>query len=119
MTDSTVQDEVADLVLEYELDAPPEKVLRAISIPELRDQWLPDHDFSHAMTETQDEAQSLHYRMTQKDPPFLESTVSFEVSRNGPSGSRLIIRHRLGSMMRHGPQPEAANCNRQGLLLAA
>ncbi|MBF4190164.1 SRPBCC domain-containing protein, partial [Serratia ureilytica] len=29
------------LVLEYSLDAPPEKVWRALSEPELREQWLP------------------------------------------------------------------------------
>ncbi|WP_440495982.1 SRPBCC family protein, partial [Serratia sarumanii] len=29
------------LILEYSLDAPPEKVWRALSIPELREQWLP------------------------------------------------------------------------------
>lgn len=30
------------LVLEYSLDAPPEKVWRAVGIPALREQWLPN-----------------------------------------------------------------------------
>ena len=36
------------LVLDYELDAPPEKVWRALSIPALRDQWLPGGDLADA-----------------------------------------------------------------------
>ena len=34
------------LVLEYQLDAPPEKVWRAISTPELRERWLPSRDLA-------------------------------------------------------------------------
>ena len=31
-----------ELVFEFELDEPPEKVWRAVSIAELRERWLPD-----------------------------------------------------------------------------
>ncbi|MGY4413517.1 hypothetical protein ACVWW4_005253 [Bradyrhizobium sp. LB7.1] len=34
----------AALVLEYEFDAPPAKVWRAVTIPALRERWLPDSD---------------------------------------------------------------------------
>lgn len=34
------------LVLEYEFDAPPAKVWRAVTIPALRERWLPDCDLA-------------------------------------------------------------------------
>ena len=40
--------ETADIVQEYELEAPPEKVWRAITIPTFRERWLPDHDLAQA-----------------------------------------------------------------------
>ena len=40
MNDMDNDDAACELVQEYALDAPPEKVWRALSIPELRAQWL-------------------------------------------------------------------------------
>jgi len=42
MSDTEASQSGANLILDYELDAPPDKVWRAISIPELREQWLPE-----------------------------------------------------------------------------
>ena len=39
MSDMDTGDAARELVQEYALDAPPEKVWRALSIPELRAQW--------------------------------------------------------------------------------
>jgi len=39
MSDTEPEKPAEDLVFEYELDAPPEKVWRAISIPGFRDKW--------------------------------------------------------------------------------
>ena len=41
MNDGKTGDPARSLVLDYEIDAPPQKVWRAISIPELREHWLP------------------------------------------------------------------------------
>ena len=37
------------IVQDYDLDAPPQKVWRAISIPELRAHWLPAADLAAAV----------------------------------------------------------------------
>jgi uncharacterized protein YndB with AHSA1/START domain len=42
MSESDTQDRTKQLVFEYQLDAPPEKVWRALSIPAFRERWLPD-----------------------------------------------------------------------------
>ena len=46
--DPNDRDAVKELVFEYELDAPPEKVWRAISIPAFREKWLPNRDLADA-----------------------------------------------------------------------
>ena len=48
MSDMVEPDTDAALVIEYELDAPPEKVWRAVTIPALRERWLPDCDLAGA-----------------------------------------------------------------------
>jgi len=54
------------LELEYRLDAPPEKVWRAISIPTLRQQWLPDNLLATAEPLSATPNQELRLRMAQK-----------------------------------------------------
>ena len=46
MSDTETEKQAADLVFEYELDASPETVWRAISIPGFRDKWLPAEDLA-------------------------------------------------------------------------
>ena len=48
MSDTQASQSGANLVLDYELDAPPDKVWRAISIPELREHWLPEKHLADA-----------------------------------------------------------------------
>ncbi len=64
-----------ELVFESDLDAPPEKVWRAVTTPELREHWLP----SGALTDPEPVAampgEEVSYRMRDNEPPFLESTV--------------------------------------------
>jgi len=42
------RDDERKLVFEYDLDAPPEKVWRAVTIPALRARWLPQTDLAES-----------------------------------------------------------------------
>ena len=53
MSDTEAKKPKANLVVEYEIDAPPEMVWRAISIPELREKWLPEKDLADAVRSRQ------------------------------------------------------------------
>lgn len=87
------------LVLEYSLDAPPEKVWRALSIPELREQWLPTGDLAQAEPLVATPGEAVSYRLRDDQPPFLESVVTLQIVPNADGGSVLRITH----------QPDAAN----------
>lgn len=82
-----------DLVLEYELDAPPDKVWRAISIPEFRERWLPDGALADAVPVSTSGDGEIRYRVRDDRPPFLESVVTFRVHPNESGGSTLRIIH--------------------------
>jgi uncharacterized protein YndB with AHSA1/START domain len=48
MTEKDNTEAAVRLVFEYEFDASPQKVWRAISIPELRARWMPEQDLSRS-----------------------------------------------------------------------
>lgn len=79
------------LVLEYRLDAAPEKVWRAISIPQLREQWLPALADSEAIATRPGE--EVQYRLRDDEPPFLESTVTLQIRPHAHGGTVLRIVH--------------------------
>ena len=109
----------ADVVLEYELDAAPEKVWRAISLPEFREQWLPEEDLADRQPISSEPGEEVRYKMKDSEPPFLESVVTFQVRPGADGGTILRIVHGLVDE-RLEPRPlEAANSNRPCLLLAA
>jgi len=83
------------LVLDYQLDASPEKVWRAISLPVFREQWLPNTLLSIAEPLSAIPDKEVRYRMRDDQPPFLESTVTFSVTPDASGGSRLTIVHQL------------------------
>ncbi|WP_417768271.1 SRPBCC family protein [Stappia sp.] len=91
----TGQGLAAELRFEFDLDAPPEKVWRALSLAEFRARWLPgaSPDGEEAVTVVSEREAS--YRMREPEPPFLESTVTFRIEPNGSGGTRLRIRHEL------------------------
>lgn len=97
------------LVLEYSLDAPPEKVWRALSIPELREQWLPTSDLAQAEPLAATPGEAVSYRLRDDQPPFLESVVTLQIGPNADGGSVLRIIH----------QPDAANDGPTTLMRAA
>jgi len=83
------------LELEYRLDAPPEKVWRAISTPTLRQQWLPDNLLASAEPLSATPNKELRLRMRDDQPPYLESTVQFHLRPDHNNGCVLKIIHTL------------------------
>ncbi|WP_439496761.1 SRPBCC family protein [Bosea sp. (in: a-proteobacteria)] len=115
---SDVKDAEQRLVLDYRLRAPPEKVWRALSIPEFRERWLPAEALAGPEPVSCVPGQELQYRMREDQPPFLESTVTFQI-RPGEGGTQLRIIHRLDDAAGAAVQPSAANSNRPALMRAA
>ncbi|MCV3271000.1 SRPBCC family protein [Roseobacter sinensis] len=105
MTDET------DLVLDYDLDAPPEKVRRAVTIPEFREQWLPTEDLADPTPV--ERGARVSYDM-KEEAPWPDSRVSFEISPNERGGTRLRVVHRMTRT-----PTEVANTNGPGLKMAA
>ncbi|HAT4983798.1 TPA: polyketide cyclase [Serratia marcescens] len=83
------------LVLEYALEAPPEKVWRALSIPELREQWLPTGDLAQVEPLDATPGKAVSYRLRDDQPPFLESVVTLQILPDAGGGSLLRIIHQL------------------------
>ncbi|KRA69705.1 polyketide cyclase [Caulobacter sp. Root656] len=118
-SDTGIERQATDLVFEYELDAPPEKVWRAISIPAFRDRWLPNGELAQAEPVASKPGEEIAYAMRDHAPPFLESVVTFQVTPNAVGGARLRIIHGLVDARLERCRPRAANSNCAGLMLAA
>ena len=97
------------LVFEYEVDASPETVRRALTIAEFRERWLP----GAKLAPTSDGDAAIHFTLRETDPPFLESVASFEILPRDGGGARIRIVHRLAEA------PAAANRNHSPLMRAA
>ncbi|AVG40867.1 MULTISPECIES: SRPBCC family protein [Achromobacter] len=102
-------DQPEDIVLEYELDAPPEKVWRAISIPEFREQWLPGQALASAEPTDSTPPEAICYRMRDEEPPFLESLVTFQLRPAADGRTVLRIIHALADARLEGGKLAAAN----------
>jgi len=85
------------IVLEYQLDAPPEKVWRAISVPGLRHVWLPDAALADPEPTVLASGEAIRYRMREDAPPFLESAVTFRITLNDSGGTCLRVIHELAA----------------------
>ncbi|CUS46860.1 MAG: SRPBCC domain-containing protein [Pseudomonadota bacterium] len=119
MNDVKGESPAKDLVLDYDLDAPPEKVWRAISIPAFRETWLPKGDLADMEPVSTAPGEEIRYRMQDGEPPFLESVVTFRVEPNAAGGTRLRIIHGLTDARLGRRPPSAANSNWSCLLRAA
>ncbi|MGV3482669.1 MAG: SRPBCC family protein [Sphingobium sp.] len=97
------------LVFDYDLDAPPEKVWRAISLPAFRDKWLPRGDLAEAEPLSSSPGEEVRYRMREHEPPFLESEVTFRIMPNAIGGTRLSIVHGVTDRRLHRDPPRANN----------
>ncbi|WP_100965052.1 SRPBCC domain-containing protein [Bosea sp. FBZP-16] len=113
MSESETQEHTKELVFAYQLDAPPEKVWRALSIPAFRERWLPAQ--VEALSSVPGE--ELRYRLREDEPPFLESVVTFQLAPND-AGTELRIVHSLTDT-RLSASPAPANSNQPLMLRAA
>jgi uncharacterized protein YndB with AHSA1/START domain len=98
------------LELEYQLDAPPEKVWRAVTIPALRERWLPNSDLAGAEAESSIPGEEVRYRMRESEPPFRESHVTFHIAPNESGGTRFRIIQQDCDVSEKLPQPANMNC---------
>ena len=117
------------LNFEYELDAPPAKVWRALTIPEYVARWLAPPASEGPAQESAaplqpaaslhlldcEPNQSVRYLWREAARPFVEGAVTFRVAANEAGGTTLRIVHELNASQRM----PAANSNRSTLLLAA
>ncbi|MXN48153.1 polyketide cyclase [Shinella kummerowiae] len=119
MSDTASKKQGKDLVLEYELDAPPEKVWRAISIPAFRERWLPAGKPTEAAPIPTAAEGEICIEMRDDEPPFLESIATFQIRPNSQGGTTLRIVHRLVDIPVAPTVPPAANSNGLRLMRAA
>lgn len=100
----------AKLVLEFDFDAPPAKVWRAVTIPALRERWLPDCDLAGAEPESSITGEEVSYRLRDSEPPFRESHVTFRIEPNEDGGTRVRILQQACDDLAKLPQPANTNC---------
>ncbi|PYE88710.1 SRPBCC family protein [Phyllobacterium leguminum] len=113
MNNAETEEQKDGIELEFDLDEPPQKVWRAISIAEFRENWLPKDALADAEATTITPGEAVRYRLRDDAPPFLESTVTFTVAANGTGGTCLRILQKLTDARL------AANSNSPPLMLAA
>jgi uncharacterized protein YndB with AHSA1/START domain len=107
------------LVFECALDAPPEKVWRALTIPEYLERWLKPAATVDMAVVTSEENRSLTYRWRESGQGAIsgmeDSLVTFELTATDDGGTWFKLTHAPVAM------PVAANSNvpRQTMALAA
>lgn len=119
MNDGETRTQERGIELTYELDAPPHKVWRAISIPEFRETWLPKEALADPEATSLLPGQEICYRMRENVPPFLESVVTFKIAPNEAGGTSLRIIHEPANAKFEPTTVTAANSNSALALLAA
>jgi hypothetical protein len=107
-------EEEAEIALEVELDAAPEKVWRAIAIPAFRERWLPRADLAEPEPISSIPGVEIRYRMREEGAPFKDSTVTFRIGPGPQGGTVFRIIHRI-----EGARQSGANDNLRPLSLAA
>ena len=84
------------MIFETELDAPPEKVWRALTIPEYLERWLDLPADAEISVVHADEPHSVTYRWREQSNDTAlpeESVVTFEVSPRENGGSYFKLTH--------------------------
>ena len=116
MNEGKTKERDSGVELEFDLGDPPQKVWRAVTIPELRERWLPKEALADPDAITVTPGQEVRYKLRDDTPPFLESTVTFTITPNATGGTCLRIVHELtDARMARAP----ANSNSPPLMLAA
>jgi uncharacterized protein YndB with AHSA1/START domain len=107
--------EKAEIALEYELDAAPEKVWRAIAIAAFRERWLPEADLAEPEPIASIPGVEVRYRMREEGAPFPEFTVTFQIEPRPQGGVLFRVIHRIEGAARG----RNANDNLRPMSLAA
>lgn len=105
--------EADDLVFETTLDAPPEKVWRALTIPEYLDRWLDKPAGTEVEQVAADAPHCVTYRWREREDQaerLEESFVTFELSPQDNGRTLFRLTHRLANTL------TAANTNDTGLV---
>jgi uncharacterized protein YndB with AHSA1/START domain len=114
MSDITLPGEDSEIALEVQLDAPPEKVWRAIAVPAFREQWLPEADLAGPEPVASVPGVEVRYRMREDGVPFTDSTVTFRIEPGLDGGTLFRVIHRIEAARR-----TSANDNLRPVSLAA
>lgn len=105
------------LVFECALDAPPEKVWRALTIPEYLERWLKPSEAIDLSVVTAEENKSLTYRWRESGLGAIvgaeDSLVTFELTPTVDGGTWFKLTHAPMAV------PVAANSNASGGLKMA
>lgn len=119
MTDRQEEPREKGIELEYELDAAPQKVWRAISIPDFRENWLPSEALADSEPASCKPGKEISYRMRESEPPFLESIVTFRIVPGVSGGTYLRVIHELNDARLKRTVAVAANSNWATMMRAA
>ena len=106
------------LVFEVDLEAPPEKVWRAIATPEVREAWLGEPEDGQARVAEADPPSRLDLVWPTREG---DSLISFEIAA-AEGGSRLTITHRApqeATVLAFKPRAVAAAANAPRWRMAA
>ena len=105
------------LVFECALDAPPEKVWRALTIPEYLERWLKHEQEIDLAVVTAEENKSLTYRWREAGQGAVagmeDSLVTFELTPTSDGGTWFRLTHAPMAV------PVAANSNLAGPVMLA
>jgi uncharacterized protein YndB with AHSA1/START domain len=105
------------LTFECTLDAPPEKVWRALTVPEYLERWLKPAQEIELAVVTAEENKSLTYRWREAGQGAVvgmeDSLVTFELTPTGDGGTWFRLTHAPMAM------PVAANSNLTGPVMLA
>jgi uncharacterized protein YndB with AHSA1/START domain len=112
---ANVPREETEIALEYELDAAPEKVWRALAVPAFRERWLPQADLAEPEPVASIPGVEVRYRMREEGAPFVESTVTFRIEPGVQGGTLFRIIHQIEGEARR----TSANDNLRPVSLAA
>jgi uncharacterized protein YndB with AHSA1/START domain len=80
-----------DLTFETDIDAPPEKVWRALTTPALREAWLGTPEAGDCEVAAADPPRRLDLVWPTREG---ESLISFEIAPGEEGGARLTVVHR-------------------------
>ncbi|QDG75195.1 SRPBCC domain-containing protein [Labrenzia sp. PHM005] len=119
MTDKSASHGSVAIEQDYQLDEPPEKVWRALTIPALRNHWLPEGDLSDPDAVHIEPGKAISYRMRDAGPYNGESVVTFQIHPEPGGKTRLQIVHTRPASKFDQLHQRASNNNFKCFFLAA